>query len=224
LSEDYCTVHVLPQPGVTAAAFLTAHASEIAQIIRGERHPLSPDEQGEILQHRLSYYPNDVVVAGWSAAFVYDTAEGAATAFPLIEYANSQLLEYRHYDTVLTATLERAYDRVQAAAGFLERLRLGRQADQLNGLVIEVRELTERTDTAIKFLSDMFSARLYRLLATRVGVPDYRKLVDDKLQTATDLYHFMVEQRNHRRALVLEGTVVIILIIELFFLLRGEVK
>jgi hypothetical protein len=33
-------------------------------------------------------------------------------------------------------------------------------------------------DTSIKFLSDMFSGRLYRLAAAKVGVEDYRRLVD----------------------------------------------
>jgi hypothetical protein len=48
--------------------------------------------------------------------------------------------------------------------------------------------------------------------------------VDGKLRTASELYDFMVEKRNHRRALVLELTVVVILVIELFFLFRDQVK
>ena len=64
-------------------------------------------------------------------------------------------------------------------------------------------ELTERADNAIKFLSDMFSARLYKLAASKVGVPDYKDLVKQKLQTAEDLYRFMVDQFNQSRAFVL---------------------
>ena len=68
----------------------------------------------------------------------------------------------------------------------------------------------------------MFSARLYKLAAAKVGVPDYKDLVKEKLQTAEDLYRFMVEQFNQSRAFVLELMVVVILIIELVYFFRGK--
>ncbi len=92
---------------------------------------------------------------------------------------------------------------------------MARAAARLYTLLLDVTELTERTDNAIKFLSDMFSARLYRLAAAKVGVPDYRELVERKLRTADGLYSFMVDQFNQGRAFVLEVLVVVILIIEL---------
>ena len=77
-------------------------------------------------------------------------------------------------------------------------------------------------DNAIKFLSDMFSARLYKLAAAKVGVPDYKNLVTQKLQTAEELYRFMVDQFHQSRAFVLELMVVIILIIDLIYLFHGR--
>jgi uncharacterized Rmd1/YagE family protein len=68
----------------------------------------------------------------------------------------------------------------------------------------------------------MFAARLYRLAAAKVGVPDYKNLVAQKLNTAEDLYDYMVEQFNQSRAFFLEATVVAILLIELFYLFRGR--
>jgi hypothetical protein len=68
----------------------------------------------------------------------------------------------------------------------------------------------------------MFSARLYRLAANKVGVPDYKRLVHQKIRTAESLYRFMVEQFHQGRAFVLELMVVAILIIELLFLFRGK--
>ncbi len=51
---------------------------EIAQIIHGEVRFLSDVERPQIMQSSLSYYPSDLLVVGWTAALVYDTAEGAA--------------------------------------------------------------------------------------------------------------------------------------------------
>jgi hypothetical protein len=53
-------------------------------------------------------------------------------------------------------------------------------------------------------------------------VPDYKDLVKEKLQTAEDLYRFMVDQFNQSRAFVLELMVVVILIIELVYFFRGK--
>jgi len=223
LSEDYFIFHVREIAGSPSAADLcAAQGGRIAQIVRGEIAQLSEGERNEILQSRASYYPNDLAVIGWNAAFLYDSEAGAETAIQLLEYANSQLLEFRHYDELLTRELATVYAALDKGTGMWARWRLARAATALHTVLLDVNELTERADNAIKFLSDMFSARLYKLAAAKVGVPDYKDLVTQKLQTAEDLYRFMVDQFNQSRAFVLELMVVIILIIELAFLFGGK--
>jgi hypothetical protein len=223
LNEDYYVFHVQQIEGQpTALGLIKSHGDQIAQIVRGEDAPLSEGERREILQSSMSYFPTDLVVVGWNAAFVYDTSAGADTTIQLLEYANSQLLEFRHYDEVLTRELKGVYLSLEKGTGFLARWRLARASARLHTLLLDVTELTERADNAIKFLSDMFSARLYRLAAGKVGVPDYKDLVQQKLSTAENLYKFMVEQFHQGRAFVLELLIVIILIIDLIFLFRGK--
>jgi hypothetical protein len=223
LNEDYFIFHVREAAGEPSAAELVnSHGERIAQIVRGESCQLSEGERQEILQSRISYYPNDLTVIGWNAAFIYDTAAGAETAIQLLEYANSQLLEFRHYDELLTGELEGVYDSLDKGTGMLARWRLAREATKLHTVLLDVMELTEHADNAIKFLSDMFSARLYKLAAAKVGVPDYKDLVTQKLRTAEELYRFMVDQFNQSRAFVLELMVVIILIIELVYVFHGK--
>jgi hypothetical protein len=223
LSEDYFIFHVREITGSPSAAELcSTQGGRIAQIVRGETAQLSDSERNEILQSRASYYPTDLAVIGWNAAFLYDSEVGSETAIQLLEYANSQLLEFRHYDEFLTNELAIVYAALDKGTGMLARWRLARAATKLHTVLLDVSELTERADNAIKFLSDMFSARLYKLAAAKVGVPDYKDLVTQKLQTAEDLYRFMVDQFNQSRAFVLELMVVIILIIELAFLFGGK--
>jgi hypothetical protein len=223
LSEDYFIFHVREIAGNPSAEQLClSRGAQIAQIVRGETAQLSEGERNEILQSRISYYPNDLAVIGWNAAFLYDSATGAETAIQLLEYANSQLLEFRHYDELLTRQLESVYASLDKGTGAWARWRLARAATKLHTVLLDVSELTEHADNAIKFLSDMFSARLYKLAANKVGVPDYKDLVTQKVQTAEELYRFMVDQFNQSRAFVLELTVVVILIIELLYLFHGK--
>ena len=223
LSEDYFIFHVREATGSpTAIELARDHGLKIAQVVRGDRTRLSEGEVAEVLHSQISYYANDLAVIGWNAAFLYDTSAGAETAIQLLEYANSQLLEFRHYDELLTEILDGVYHSLGRRRNRLARWRMARSATSLHTVLLEVSELTEHADNAIKFLSDMFAARLYRLAAGKVGVPDYRDLVEQKLKTAEDLYEYMVEQYNQSRAFWLELTVVLILLIELFYFFKGK--
>jgi len=206
---------------LTGPQLIARYGREIGMVIRGETNALSESEEREVLSSSLSYYPSDLLVVGWLAALVYDTPEGAAPVVQLLEYANTQLLEYRRYDEILTVVLKGAYDALEQRGGFWSRWSLARDAARLNRLRLDVTELTERADNAIKFLSDMFYARAYRLAAAKVGAGDYRSLVDQKLRTAGELYEFMVNEFREARGFVLEVLVIIILIVELLPIIRG---
>jgi hypothetical protein len=223
LHEDYFVFHVRDIAGnPSAAELLATQGGRIAQIVRGENVPLSEGEQQEIMQSKISYYPNDLAVISWNAAFLYDSTAGAETVIQLLEYANSQLLEFRHYDELLTRELASVYDFMDHGSGIWARWRTARRASRLHTVLLDVDELTERADNAIKFLSDMFSARLYKVAASKIGVTDYKDLVNQKVHTAEELYRFMVDQFHQSRAFVLELMVVIILIIDLIWLFKGR--
>jgi hypothetical protein len=227
LDEAYYVVHLRevcegPDGSMPASQLIAKYGAEISQAIRGELQALSEGEQKEVLASSLSYYPNDLLVVGWLAALVYDTQEGAAPLVELLAYANTQLLEYRRYDEILTALLKGTYAALERRGGVFSRWRLARKAEHLNQLRLDVMELTERTDNAIKFLSDMFYARAYRLAAAKVGAEDYRGLVDEKLKTAGQLYEFMVNEFREARGFLLEVLVIVILIIELIPIFRGR--
>jgi hypothetical protein len=226
IDEVYYVIHLREVDGpdgarLTGQDLLAQYGREMSQVIRGETQPLSEAEQKEVLSSSVSYYPTDLMVVGWLAALVYDTPEGAAPLIQLLEYANFQLLEYRRYDEILTALLKDTYAALERRGGFFSRWRLARDARQLNRLRLDVTELTERADNAIKFLSDMFYARAYRLAAAKVGAGDYRSLVDQKLRIAAELYEFMVSEFREARGFFLEVLVIVILIIELVPIFRG---
>jgi hypothetical protein len=207
----------------TAEELLASHGEQIVQLVRGEATPLSAKACEEALQASLSYFPRDLVVVGSYAAVVCDRSEDAAAITQVLEFAKMQLLEFRYYDRLMTRVLADFHDSLERKRNvILSRWSLPRDAQRFNTVRLDVMELTERIDTAIKFVSDIYYARVYRLAAKRVGVPDYRTLVDEKLETAGNLHEFMVDQFNEARSFVLEVCVAILAVLDVIFLLRGK--
>jgi hypothetical protein len=222
VAEDYYVFQLFPLKDLDAGNLISCHGREIAQIISGETEPLSSHETKEALEACTSYYANDLTVVGWNAAFLYDTESAAVATIHLLEYANSQLLQFRHYDDLLTRELDEVYRVLEARRGRLARWRMRPAANRLQTVVLDVTQLTEHTNNALKFVGDVFSARLYKLCASKIGVVEYQELVREKLRTASELYGFMIEQFQQFRGFLLEAAVVIILLIELAFFFRGR--
>jgi hypothetical protein len=196
---------------------------EMVQLIRGETLSLARNSIEEALHSNLSYYPSDLVVVGAHGAVVVDGAEDAAAVTQILEYAKMQLLEFRYYDRFLTRVLADFYLALEKKRNVLtSRLTLPRESQRFNTVRLDVMELTERIDNAIKFVSDIYYARVYRLAATRMGVEDYRNLVDQKLDTFGELYDSMVDRFNETRSFVLEVLVAILAVLDVIFLFRGR--
>lgn len=227
LSEDYLVFTVTSlDPAISAEALVTAHGPTIAQLLRGERSPLSADERDEVLRHRISYFADDLVVPTWSSAFVRDTETGAQAAMEILEFANSQLLEFRYYDQLLDGEMERIYPQLQHGGWLYNWLarRYTRTARQVHGLFIDVNELTDRTENALKIVGDVYAARLFVLATARLGLDQWKGSVQEKLKTLAEIYRFAVEQTSMARGEVLEIIVVLILVLELLLLLAGVMR
>jgi len=228
LQENYLVVELNEIQGergtaLTADGLLSSHGEHIAQLVRGQQTRLARTTTEHILQANLSYYPSDLLVVGSSAALVYDRPDEAAWTIQVLGYAKMQLLEFRYYDNFMTRVLSDVYNTLDQKRNILlSRWTLPRDANRLNAIRLDVMELTERIDNAIKFVSDTFYALVYRLAASRVGVPEYRDLVEKKLETARELYEFMANQFNEARLFVLEAAITILALLDVLLLLRGK--
>ena len=208
---------------VTADQILSSYGEQVGQLLRGEEARLAKATNDRTLQGSLSYYSTDLLVVGFNAALVYDRPEESARAIQILEYARVQLLEFRYYDNFMTRVLADVYNTLDHKTNvLLSRWALPRQANRLNTIRLDVMELTERIDNAIKFVSDSYYALVYRTAATRAGVPESRDLVEQKLKTARELYDFMMAQFNETRLFLLEAAITILCLLEVISLFRGK--
>ena len=130
---------------------------------------------------------------------------------------NSQLLEFRYYDQLLDAELSRVYAGLQR--GGWRQTAIGRRytraARQVHSLFIDVNELTDRAENALKIAGDVYAARVFGMTAARLGLDQWKANVREKLKTVDDIYRFAVERTAIARGEFLELTVVILILLEI---------
>lgn len=227
LDEDYLAfvVNGLDQP-LSADRLVELHGADVAQMLRGERQVLSDQERDDVLRSRISYLRDDLAVLAYNAAFVYDTKSGAAATLEILEYVNSQLLEFRYYDELLEGELGAIYQGLQRTRGgnrFFGR-RSTKAVRRLHALYIDVNELTDRMENVLKLVGDIYAARLFGLAAVRLGLDAWKSNVKDKLDTLADIHRFTVEQTSMAHANLLELIIVLILVIEFGFFLADLLR
>jgi hypothetical protein len=221
LTEDYLVFAVLVDPASpTSDELLARHGDQIAQLLRGERESLSAQEREEVLRHRISYYQSDLVIPTWNAAFVYDTPAGASGVLEILEFTNSQLLEFRYYDQLLDAELTRIYTGFQRHTWWPAAIgrRYTRAIREVHALFIDVNELTDRAENALKIAGDVYAARVFGTTAARLGLDQWKANVREKLKTVDDIYRFAVERTAIARGEFLELTIVILILLEIVLL------
>lgn len=227
VSEDYIVYAISElEDRPTAQALIEQHGDDIVRLLRGEREALSRQEREEVLRHRISYFEHDLLVPTWNAVFVYDNDGGIAAASEIFEFANSQLLEFRYYDDLLARELARIYADLQKPAWFRGwgGRRYTRAAQQVHALFIDVNELTDRAENALKVAGDIYTARVLTLAGARLGLDQWRASVQDKLKTLDDIYRFAVEQTGMARGEALELMIVLILVFELILFFMGIMR
>lgn len=213
MSEEY----IVFQLSGRRSDWLENHADWIAGLVRLESEPLSKGEIEEATRLALSYTPSDVVVLDWAAGFVADS--DCADTLQVIEFANVQLLEFRHIDDRLDDRLEAAYRLIRPERRSRTPLGLwknhGAAMRQVRELEIEATSLFERVDNALKLIGDHYLSRIFDLASTRFHLEGWQQSIRRKLETVGDVYDLLIHQAGGLRMETLEVTVVVLIALEI---------
>ncbi|MBV8489788.1 MAG: hypothetical protein JO199_04585 [Candidatus Eremiobacteraeota bacterium] len=217
LVEDYFVFEVDRfTEHVEATRLSDGLAAPLAQLVLFEDRALVAAEQHEALRVALSYFADDLVVVQWDCAFVYDRVEGAEAIIDILEFANSQLVEFRTYDARLDEELNAIYA-LQPGLRAPRSLRgrgTAERADRVRNLLVDILELTDHTANALKIIGDAYYARLYRAVAGRLGLGDWQRQIDAKIHTVSEIYRVLQDQAQYARSEFLEIVIIVLIAIE----------
>jgi hypothetical protein len=216
LIEDYFVARIEALDAARSAdEFLNAERTNIAALVLGESGSFSEAELDEAVRQRFSFYTDDLTIVQWDAAVIYDRSESADAIEDILEFANSQLVELRTYDSLLDRELDVIYAANPAKTPSLLGRGAAEQAASLRYLIVDVLELTDRASNALKIIGDAFYARIYRAVSQRLALADWQHQIDRKLDSIGEMYRFANDQARAGRDQFLEIVVIVLIGIEI---------
>jgi len=157
-------------------------------------------------------------VVDWNSAFLLEPS-GVSDIPDLLEFATAHLLELRYYDALLDRELGVIYREIDARRPgpnvFTRRyMKLQRRTA---ALLLEISEMTERLENAVKIIGDFYLARLYQGSVRRFRLPAWEESVLRKQKLLAGVNELLNDAANTRRAELLEITIILLILWEILY-------
>lgn len=212
-------IPIVDRGGDRAEDWLLVNRRQIGALLSQEPNAarLSGQEITESTERYLTYYDSDLVVVDWDAALVVSDRDSLDEILHVVELANVQLLELGAYDRVLDASLERAYRDLDRRAVALRR----EVRRHLREIRVDLARLSDELLNTTKFFGDWHLARIYQALFNRFHLADWHNVITVKLKTLAELYQLLHQDWINFWMVVLEGTIVLLFLIDVLLLIVG---
>lgn len=220
-TEDY-TILLVERLGDGAPASQLARHPALLQAALGERRPLSAAAQA--LATPLSYYEDDLILLTWASAIVVEPdADAREDAALLLEFANTQLLNFRSYDDEVERDLTRIVPRLtrtrrptwtgfRASAAFMR---------EIAGLIADITETSARVENALKVTEDVYWNRVYAAALATLRVEVWRTGIAEAVGVLRQTADILHDEAQETLTTLLEVLVVLLIAVELIVAVLG---
>jgi hypothetical protein len=196
----------------------------LPRLLLGEADPvpLAARERADVLKHRFAYLETDLAVVDWNSAFVHEPS-GSSDVPDLLELATAQLLELRYYDALLDRELHRIYDEIETRGSRLLNIltpRYRKLQRRTAALLLELSEMIERLENAVKIVGDLYLARVYQGAVRRFRLPAWQETVLRKQRLVAEVNDLIGDAADTSRGEWLEIAVIALIAGEILAALR----
>jgi len=136
----------------------------------------------------------------------------------LLEFATAHLLELRYYDALFDRELHRIYDEIEAGGSPVANIftrRYRRLQRETAALLVELSEMIERLENAVKIVGDFYLARLYQGAVRRFRLPAWQETVLRKQKLVADVNELIGDAADTSRSELLEMAIIALIIFEI---------
>jgi len=135
----------------------------------------------------------------------------------LLELATAHLLELRYYDGLLDRELHRIYDELQAGGSPLTHLftrKYRKLQRRTSALLLELSEMVERLENAVKIVGDFYLARVYQAAVKRFRLGSWEATVLRKQRLVAEVNDLTGGAADTTRGELLELIVILLIAYE----------
>ncbi len=218
--EDYTVFFVEAlEPALSAEDFL--RHCDVSRLMSGEQKILSGRMKEDLLQHRYSYFEDDLVILNWDNALMIEPS-GSMEIADILEFANAQLLELRYYDDVVDRELGSIHRDIseKGALSIWKIKKYERLAAEVMKTIAELMGITEKIDSALKVTEDVYYAKIYLAALRLFRVKDWEGSIKKKLDIASNTYDMLYREIANKRTELLELVIVILIILEIVIFIK----
>jgi len=213
VTEDYTIFRIYATTPKLDADELPEHL-DVARLLLGETGPISRRERMQQSHAAISYGPDELVIADWNSALVYDPSPNTDLT-DLLEMTGMQLLELRVYDDLVGRSLLRLYDELESDPTFFRASRYQRLSREIMRLFVDVTEMSDRIDNSLKTLGDSWLARVHHAAVGEFDIPRWQRHLQSKLEVLRKINELLIDQITARKSLNVELAIVALIVLEI---------
>jgi len=222
--ETYQVFYVRSFLGPPARASDLLSGGPIPALLLGETSPtpISAAERQDVLSHHFSYLETDLAVVHWNSAFVLEPS-GLDDVPDLLEFATAHLLELRYYDHLLDRELHRLYDELEKGGNLVTHVltrKFRTLQRQTATLLLELSEMIERLENAVKIVGDFYLARLYQSAVRRFRLAAWQETVLRKQKLLAEVNDLTGAAADTSRSELFEIAIFLLILWEVVAALR----
>jgi hypothetical protein len=167
---------------------------------------------------------DDLAIVHWNSAFVWEPS-GVEDIPDLLELATAQLLELRYYDALLDRELHDIYDEIERRVGPLVAI-LTRRYRVLQrrtaALLLDLSEMTERLENAVKIVGDFYLARVYQGAVKRFRLSAWQETVLRKQRMLAEVNDLIGDAADTSRSELMELAIILLILFEIVAAIGGR--
>ncbi|HEX4047623.1 MAG TPA: hypothetical protein VH309_07305 [Elusimicrobiota bacterium] len=214
--EDYVIFEIRELDAPDARRRLLAESKILlAQVLRADHELRSEQEVEDALLCDISYGAEDQTLVDWVSALIFAKTSDDTRA--VLEFGQVQLVELRHLDHQLDASLDRCYEALSRTTEkrFVLPAESSDDIREIGRLQVESAVLFEGLNNALQLLGDQYLARLYEQVTKRYHLDAWDESILRKLRTLDSIYTKIEDAHSSARLEFLEWIVIVLIGLEL---------
>lgn len=197
-------------------SFIKENKSILTKLLRNQYEDVPEEYINELLMNKIKYSTKDLIILDWDNGIILDKNEDFWEEVDIIELACIRVLNLRVFDSMLSEAIQYSTRLQWEKLGYF---RLKKLSKDLYLQRISYISYFDSIENVLMLYGDRYYAELYERLCKIFHVSEWIKRVEKKMEMISDIYTMTRQHLTEFYGLLLEGTIVALILLEIILAL-----